>query len=462
MPSETRLKSNAPRKSRFKLGRTVILLLLLLIVSIGAIGAIILFETEKPLVTLREEVRYLGRNASIAFEINDRKQGIRTVTATIEQNGQSRELFQKTFQRKTWYYGAGPAQSDGVIEFDSKKAKLKDGDAELVITASDFSLNGMFTGNSTVQRFPVTIDTKLPKVTLEHTQRYILPGGSGIVVYDVSEPVKKHGVLVNDVFFRGFPVPNRENRFVAYIALAWDTDKIEGSRVIARDMAGNEGKAVFSMIKKKADYKKDNINVSDGFLETKVPEFEQYYPDMQGSILDKYLYTNNEVRRQNADIIKKLCTTPQADQLWKDKFLRMSGASMAGYADLRTYLYKGKAVDQQVHLGMDIASTTAVEIKAANRGKVIYADYLGIYGNTVILDHGQGLFSLYSHLSRIDTELEEIVDQGAIIGRSGATGMAGGDHLHFSVLVHGIFVTPVEWWDQHWIDVNINDITNQL
>jgi murein DD-endopeptidase MepM/ murein hydrolase activator NlpD len=270
------------------------------------------------------------------------------------------------------------------------------------------------------------------------------------------------GVSVNGVFFKGFPVPQRENRYMAYIALAWDAEKIEDSRVIAKDLAGNEGKAVFSMIRKKANYKHDRINVSQGFLDAKIPEFEQYYPEMKGSILDKYLYANNEIRKMNSETIRKLCSSPEQEQLWKDRFLRMSGASKAGFADQRTYYYQGKAVDKQVHLGMDIASTAAVEIKAANRGKVVFADYLGIYGNTVILDHGQGLFSLYSHMSRIDTEREEIIDQGTIIGRSGATGMAGGDHLHFSILINGMFVTPVEWWDQHWIDVNINDILSQL
>lgn len=458
----TRLKSNAHRKAKLKIGRTLLIILVLLTVSAGGLGAIILFETEKPIIALKKDVRYLGIKTRIPFEVSDRKQGLRSITVSIEQNSRSSELYRKTFPRKTWYYGAGPAQSDGLIEFDNKKIKLKEGDAELIITARDYSLNGMLAGNIAVNRYPVIIDTKLPRVTIEHTQRYMLPGGSGIVIYDISEPVEMQGVSLNGVIFKGFPVPERENRYIAYIALAWDAKKIESSRVIFRDMAGNEGEIVFSMIKKKADYKHDRINVTKGFLDAKIPEFEQYYPEMKGSILDKYLFANNDIRRMNSESIKKLCGTPEEKQLWKDRFLRMSGASKAGFADQRTYYYQDKAVDRQVHLGMDIASTAAVEIKAANRGKVVFAEYLGIYGNTIILDHGQGLFSLYSHLSRIETELEEIVDQGTIIGRSGATGMAGGDHLHFSILIHGMFVTPVEWWDQHWIDINIKDILNSL
>ena len=462
MSSQSALKSSTPKKSKSRFGMIFLIILLIIIIAAGVLAAVILFETEKPLVSLQKEIKYIGRKTTIPVKVSDNKQGLRSIIVTIEQKGKSSELFRQDFERKTWFYGAGPAETEGKVEFDISKVKFDDGEAELVVTARDFSLNGMLKGNSTTSRFPVVIDTKMPRVTVEHSQRYILPGGSGIVVYDLSEPAQKHGVEVNGNFFEGFPVPNFENRFIAYIAIAWDTETLQTCRVVATDMAGNEGQYVFSMILKKADYKKDSINVGDGFLNAKVPEFEQHYPEMKGTILEKYLYANNEIRQSNAETIKKVCSTSVPQQLWVDHFLRMSGASKAGFADQRTYFYNGKAIDSQVHLGMDIASTAGVEIKAANRGKVVFTDYLGIYGNTVILDHGQGLFSLYSHLSRIEAEIGEIVDQGAVIGYSGATGMAGGDHLHFSMLIHGMFVNPIEWWDQHWIDVNIKDILEQL
>lgn len=462
MPSQKTLKSGAPRKNKSKIGRLFLLFLLLVIIAAGAVGGIILFETEKPLVSLRSEVKYLGRNSEIPYTVTDRKQGIRSITATIVQDGQAKDLVTETYRRKTWFYGAGPAEVEGTIKIDSKDAKLKDGEAELVVTVHDFSLNGMLRGNVTTSRYAVTIDTKAPRITIEHSQRYILPGGSGIVVYQLSEEANRHGVEVNDHFFSGYPLQNRENLYISYIALDWDAESISQSRIVATDMAGNTGQAVFSMILKQADYKKDQINVGDGFLNSKIPEFEQYYPEMKGSSLDKYLFANNEIRKRNAETIRKLCSSSDPRQLWKDSFLRMAGAPKAGFADQRTYYYQGKPVDHQVHLGMDIASTAAVDIKAANRGKVIFGEYLGIYGNTIILDHGQGVFSLYSHLSRIGAEVGEIVDQGAVIGNSGATGMAGGDHLHFSMLIHGYFVNPKEWWDQHWIDVNIKDVLQEL
>jgi murein DD-endopeptidase MepM/ murein hydrolase activator NlpD len=124
----------------------------------------------------------------------------------------------------------------------------------------------------------------------------------------------------------------------------------------------------------------------------------------------------------------------------------------SAFADYRTYIYKGKEIDQQVHLGFDLASFQNVPIVSANRGRVLFADELGIYGNTVILDHGFGLQSLYSHLSSFDVKVGDMVEKEQQVGRSGQTGMALGDHLHFTMLVNGRMVNPVEWWDPHWIE----------
>lgn len=457
------LASNKPKK-KTSIGRTIILFLLLILIIGGAAAGYILFETEKPLATFDKDIEFLGKSSEISFQLTDKRSGIKSVVLELVQKGVTKELFEKTFVRTSWLQGAGPNEIKEKILYDNAKMKFKDGEAELILTVRDFSLNGMLRGNSTVTSRKVMIDTRPPHVAIKHTQRYISPGGSGLVVYDLSEPVASHGVIVNERFFPGFPMAERENRYLAYIALPWNTSKIQLSRVVAIDQAGNEGKSVFSMVLKNKKYRSDRINISDNFLSSKIPEFEgNSREEIKGdTLLDKFLYVNNDVRRLNAQKISDLCANPIDRQLWQDRFLRMAGQNMAGYAEERTYYYNDRAIDQQVHLGMDIASTVSVPIKAANRGKVIFADYLGIYGNTVILDHGQGLFSLYSHLSRVDTELDEIVDQGALIAHSGSTGMAGGDHLHFSILINGVFVTPIEWMDQNWIDLNINDILSEL
>ena len=143
-------------------------------------------------------------------------------------------------------------------------------------------------------------------------------------------------------------------------------------------------------------------------------------------------------------------------RIWSGAFLQMPNTqNMSPYAVRRTYVYRGKVVDRQVHLGLDLASTAGAPVPAANGGVVTMVGDLGIYGQTVVVDHGQGLFSLYSHLSGITVAEGERVARGQAVGTSGQSGMAGGDHLHFSILVGGEFVNPVEWLDDHWIADNV-------
>ena len=424
------------------------------------VAGFILFEFEKPVLVLEKQIRFLGGRVELPLRVSDAKSGIRAITITLSQGNKKAPLLEKTFPRQAWFKAAGPTSISEKVLIDAQKAGIKEGDAELLISVRDFSLNGLFRGNETVQRIRVTMDTIPPKLTVVHAQRYIHPGGSGIVVYTISEPPGRHGVMIDSTFFPGFPT-DKNNTYLAYFALPWDAKQPGSTKVVAEDEAGNGATASFTSNFKKAEDRRDSVNLSDNFLQQKIPEFEQHYPELRGSLLEKYLYINNELRQSNAQTIAKACAATDQKQLWSDRFFRMPGAGRAAFADQRSYLYNGKVVDNQTHLGVDIASTERVGIKAANRGKVVFAEYLGIYGNMVILDHGQGISSLYAHLSSIDTTIGALVEKDQLIGHSGATGMAAGDHLHFSMLVHGIFVTPTEWWDQHWIDVNIKTALNE-
>jgi len=80
---------------------------------------------------------------------------------------------------------------------------------------------------------------------------------------------------------------------------------------------------------------------------------------------------------------------------------------------------------------------------------------VGIYGNCVVVDHGLGVQSLYAHLSSVDVKDGDRVSRDTVLGRSGMTGLAGGDHLHFTMLVHGVQVTPVDWWSRQWVEDRI-------
>jgi murein DD-endopeptidase MepM/ murein hydrolase activator NlpD len=169
-------------------------------------------------------------------------------------------------------------------------------------------------------------------------------------------------------------------------------------------------------------------------------------------LLASYLKINRDLRKMNNDTITKLSAQTSPEILWRGAFKQLTNTAVeAGFADQRTYLYKGKEVDRQVHLGFDLASLAGAPVKAANRGRVLHAGWLGIYGNCVIIDHGMGLMSLYAHLSSIEAQVGDLVELDKEIGRSGSTGLAGGDHLHFTMLLAGNAITPIDWWSAQWV-----------
>jgi len=176
----------------------------------------------------------------------------------------------------------------------------------------------------------------------------------------------------------------------------------------------------------------------------------------QGSLLKNFLAVNGRLRKTNARQLQAFAQKTSPRFLWTQPFVQLSNSQVeAAFADRRTYLYNGQVVDHQDHLGFDLAVVEHSPVVAANAGAVIHAGYFGIFGNAIIIDHGCGLQTLYGHLSSIDVKAGDAVKRGQVIGRSGQTGLAGGDHLHFTTLLDGIPVNPVEWWDPHWIQDRI-------
>jgi murein DD-endopeptidase MepM/ murein hydrolase activator NlpD len=225
-------------------------------------------------------------------------------------------------------------------------------------------------------------------------------------------------------------------------------------RIVAADAAENEAELKFVDQFTPRKFKEDTVELTDAFLGKVVPEIMAQTPEVQdrGSLVDNYLSINKDLRQKNAEVLRQLAGQSRAEPLWSKPFLSMlNGKVMAGFADYRSYGYQGRIIDHQTHLGYDLASTRHAPVPAANDGVVVLARYFGIYGNTVMIDHGYGVMSLYGHLSSIGVTAGQQVARGDIIAQTGETGLAGGDHLHFAVVLHGLPVNPMEWWDGHWI-----------
>jgi len=410
------------------------------------------FEGEEPQLSLTGNVSSIGLAKQISLAATDKKSGIRSVEVVLVQENKKTAVLAKSFPRQGYFNGAGPEKAEESFEVAAKSLGFRDGDAQLLVTVTDFSWLNWLKGNVVTTSYPVVIDTRPPSVSVTSSPQYIKAGGAGVVAYRLGEQVERHGLLINDIFYPGFPLPKHgEGTYGACIGLPFDTERLDKVFVVAVDLAGNEAKVPFGMVLHPRKIPTDQITVSDAFLAAKLPEFASYYPELSGTPVEQYLKVNNDIRKANYQKIKEICVKFSPERLWDGRFDRMEGSPRAGFADHRTYLYEGSKIDEQVHLGVDIAALQHFEVKAANRGVVVFAEYLGIYGNTVILDHGQGIFSLYSHLSQINATMGSMLEKGDLLGLSGATGMAGGDHLHFSMIVNGIFVDPREWWDPQWL-----------
>jgi murein DD-endopeptidase MepM/ murein hydrolase activator NlpD len=172
--------------------------------------------------------------------------------------------------------------------------------------------------------------------------------------------------------------------------------------------------------------------------------------------LEQYLSINRNIRVANEKTLLALRAKTSDSMLWSGPFIHLPrAAERARFGDFRTYMYQGQRIDEQTHMGLDLASLPHADIPAANDGIVIFTDFLGIYGNAVVVDHGQGLMSLYSHLSKTGVFVGDVVRKGQILGQTGTTGLAAGDHLHFGILMQGLEVQPLEWLDPRWIRDNI-------
>jgi murein DD-endopeptidase MepM/ murein hydrolase activator NlpD len=385
-----------------------------------------------------------------------------SIEATLEQEGQSTPIF----STEPGEQPAGELKQESsekmfVIRQIGKQAlpNLKSGPARVTITASRPVLYGIRTAETTVTRdLEVRLDP--PRVGVVSLHHFVNHGGPEFVVFRATPPDVTGGVRVADVEYPAFPgssvgIADPAVR-IAFFALGYDQDRNAPIAVFARDVAGNQATSNVERRVFPKPFAKSRIEITDAFLQRVVPSIAQNTPGANidtGDLLAGFLTINRDLRRQNNETIASLAAKTRPELMWREAFSQLGNTSIESrFADYRTYIYKGKEIDQQVHLGFDLASLQQAPVTASNRGVVLFANYLGIYGNCVIVDHGLGVQSLYAHLSTIDVKEGDTVEKGQTLGRTGATGLAGGDHLHFTMLVNGVAINPVEMWDPHWME----------
>jgi murein DD-endopeptidase MepM/ murein hydrolase activator NlpD len=407
------------------------------------------WEGQAPQITFDRDFKALGRNPTLGLTVNDSGSGLKHVTVRLRQNNEEIILADDSFGR-----GKDKSRTYDVGKLITEKYKIQEGPAILTVAALDYAFRNFGHGNQTDLTKEFTVHLYPPRLEVLEGQHYINQGGTECVVYRVSDNAVVSGVQVGSEFFPGFPLKSDKNLRFALFAFKYDLPANTPVKVIARDSAGNEAIAGFWQKVFPKSFRSRDIPLEDSFVQKVVPEIIGQTPDTkdQGDLVKTFVEINNNLRKKNHDTIAKLAAQSPGQFLWNGAFLQLSNSKVeSAFADRRTYLYNGKAVDQQDHVGFDLSVVQHYPIEAANDGKVVLAEYFGIYGNTVLIDHGAGLISLYGHLSEIAVQPGQMVKKTEVVGKSGATGLAAGDHLHFGLFLHGVPVNPTEWWDEKWI-----------
>jgi murein DD-endopeptidase MepM/ murein hydrolase activator NlpD len=414
---------------------------------IGALAAIFVvgfvifwFTGKKAQVKFAKPVAAIGTSTTISVETDD-SVGVKAFSASVEQGGQTATVYEdKTVS----------AQKMRIYTFSAGKKQasfLKEGAAKLIVKAKTNDLRGA----TTTMTQDVQVELRPPTIVADSKQHYVNQGGMELVVLDAGGNWSDAGVHIANYTVGSFPMPGEPDgsphRFSMF-PFPWNVSADAIPLAFARNGAGTEVTTTFWLKVFPKSFRSSDITLKDKDLTKVVGELD---PDGTGSLVERFVKLNKDMRQTNTQQIYELRKKTVNKILWSGPFIPVKGTRESFFADRRSYYYNGKKVDEQVHLGYDLAQTNNVAVKAANSGRVIWADRLGIYGNCVIIDHGYSLQSLYGHMSRLMVKEGDMIQKEQQIGVSGATGMAFGDHVHFSMLIDGYQVDPKEWWDEHWI-----------
>ncbi len=434
--------------------------LLVLAVLVGGVAWFWAGRSAGPTITIRQPGKFVGQNSSLELMAEAPEGKFTAIDVTVEQSGKSFPVF--TLDQPQGDIRQESAERLYVMRPVGKRAlpDLQSGPARIVIKASRPVLFGLRNVSSTTTH-DVTVRLEPPQVGVLSTFHYINHGGSEFVVYRAAPADVESGVRVGNVEYPGFPasavgITSDPALRVAFFALLFDQDLNTDFNIFARDPAGNEALAALDHQVFPKPYSKSRIEIDDKFIGRVVPAIAGNSPQEKiptDDLLSGFLMINGDLRRKNNQYLTDLAKKSAPEMLFKGPFQQLGNSQVeARFADTRTYVYKGKEVDRQVHLGFDLAVTANVPVVAAEAGTIAHATDLCIYWNCVVIDHGLGVQSLYGHLSSIGVKVGDHVEKGAELGRSGMTGLAGGDHLHFTMLVGGQQVTPVDWWSKQWFE----------
>jgi hypothetical protein len=422
-------------------------LVAVLILVVAGVAALFFLSTTTT-VEMTPVVKTIGLSTPVTFRVSN-PHGVRRVSAYLEQNGARYPLFEQTAPARRFFWNRHvPSQAITFQAGKNKAPNLKEGPAHLVVEA----VSNDFQGASSAAAYDVNVVLSAPRVTPDGLQHYINQGGMELVTFTAAGSWSEAGVKVGGRSYRSFPLPGGDpNHRFAMFAYPWDLDPGAVPMVFARNSAGTEAAAPFWFKLFPKKFRVRDFPIDDALMTKLVNSVDPTGALAPGKdLLTRFLYINGDMRRKNNQQLADLRFKTEEKVLWNGPFIHW-GKEEADFADVRSYIYHGQKVDQQVHLGFDLSDTENSPVQAANDGRVVWASDLGIYGNCIVVDHGYSLQSIYGHLREIDVKPGDMVTKGQKMGIAGQTGLAGGVHVHFSMQIDGVQINPREWWDEHWI-----------
>jgi len=416
-------------------------------------------ESEAPRIVGPEFIALGASGIDIELEIEDAGTGLRNVQVRIVSSAGGREIWQKQYPGNLLAGGVGAGREQVKITLEPRTLELADGSATLIATARDWSWGDVGRGNRSEVSVRMKVDTKPPQLLPAGGLTYIYRGGAGAAIYRVDEATERDGVRVGDRFYRGYATPGTDpsaGQRVAFFAVAVHAPGDPQIRVEATDIAGNTSTAPLNVRLFERKFAQERLSLSKRFFNRVIPPLAQASNVSAPTNVEAFQVINRDIRARDEARIQELVATSDAERHWSESFTQLPNSKvMSRFAEQRRYFDGNREISQATHYGFDLASHAAATVTAANRGRVLFANDLGIYGNCILVDHGLGITSLYAHLSDFSVAVGDLVERNQPLGRTGATGLAGGDHLHFAILVGGTYVDPLEWWDSRWIQSHV-------
>lgn len=402
-------------------------------------------DAEKPLVALAPEAEATSLKRQFVLTASDEQSGIRSVAVSVAQGQRRVNILSKTFDKPR----------DRVTErFTLEASELRGGAFELQAVAYDGSYANLGSGNAARISKRMLLDATPPTIKALTPAHYLRQGGAGLVIYEINKEAARSGVVVGDRFYPGYKQKSGQYACLFPFPSDLEPDAYK-PRLFVEDAAGNEKLGFFVNMAIRRRFREERVEINDEFLAARLPAFAGLYPQERDPV-ERFKKLNTELRKQNTAFLASLAAKSGPEPLWEGGFVYLPRSVVRGsFGAERVYVSKGQEIGRERADGIDLASVPGAQVPAANGGNVVFAGPLGVYGNTVVIDHGLGLASVYGSLGSVAVTAGDAVKKGDLVGTTGTTGLTPGDQVHFAMYLSGQPVIPIEWWDAHWIEDNV-------